>query len=360
MYYKLVLIILLVPVYSCDKDVAPMVPTVVEPLDKISIDQSGFVDASGEAFFPWGLNYTNTEHGLIEDDWLSVDTWAAIRKDFEDMSGLGANVVRIHLQYHKFMIDAENANQAALDRLVDFVAMAEEVGLYLNITGLASYRKDAAPEWYINLDDNQRWSTQKLFWQNVAGAINGSPAVFAYNLMNEPVVAVGCVIADACSWLPGNGFGGFHFVQNVSRDPAKPFLETMQSWMAEMTNAIRTQDVETPITVGLLALGAATRFADDLDYLSPHIYPKSGELNKSVQYVQDNQSNVPLVIEEISNLNCTAEELQEFVDQIDGLYDGLMGHYHGKNFSELNRSNINDALQYNFLKFFQRNSPKAE
>ena len=69
----------------------------------ISKDGKDFtLEPSGGKFTPWGFNYDHDAKGrLIEDYW---DTeWDAIKGDFAEMKALGANVVRVHLQFGKFM-----------------------------------------------------------------------------------------------------------------------------------------------------------------------------------------------------------------------------------------------------------------
>src|SRR6476659_1601777 len=70
---------------------------------RVAKDGKGFVQkASGKKFVPWGLNYDHDAKGrLIEDYW--ADEWPAIEGDFGEMKQLGANVVRVHLQFGKFM-----------------------------------------------------------------------------------------------------------------------------------------------------------------------------------------------------------------------------------------------------------------
>lgn len=86
------------------------------------------------------------------------------------MKKLGANVVRIHLQLGKFMEGVENPNKKALERLGKLVKLAEEVGLYLDLTGLGCYHKADVPGWYDRLDERGRWDVQAKFWQYVAKA----------------------------------------------------------------------------------------------------------------------------------------------------------------------------------------------
>jgi len=320
---------------------------------------NSFVDAKGDVFFPWGYNYTNPEIiGLIEDNWSTESTWDIIKEDFVEMKGYAANIVRVHLQYNKFMIDADTPDPMALQRLQRLVKIAEDTGLYLDITGLAAYRKSDSPVWYDNLSDTERWETHAIFWRNIAGAVGDSEAVFAFNLMNEPVVAVGCDGTSECEWSPGNDFGGFHFIQNIARDSNLTFDEGIRNWTTQLTAAIREEDPTTMITVGFLGLGPISRFADDYDYLSLHTYPKSGEIQVAVDRVINSTSNKPLILEETGNLHCTIPELQSFISQIDGHYDGLMGHYFGKTLEEMQASGtFVDANHKNLVEFIIANDP---
>jgi len=330
----------------------------VTPITKVSISGQTFVDASGQTIIPWGFNYTNPEEvGLIDDNWYDSGVWQTIQEDFVEMKDLSANIVRIHLQYNKFMVDLNTPNEASLDRLLDLVLYAQEQGMYLDITGLAAYRENDQPAFYNELSDEDRWATQAIFWESVADKVGSNPAVFAFNLMNEPVVSVECDGSQECDWFPGNSFGGFNFVQNITRTPNRPYAETMVSWIELMTASIRSKDNQTPITFGSLALGSFNQFAPNLDYLSPHIYPSSGEIVEAIDQVLNNQSDVPMVIEESSNLLCNITEFQQFTDGISGQYQGLMGHYFGRGLGELNPLVLVDAIHINFQEFFIANNP---
>ncbi len=353
----LFILLVLCLIFSCNKNGDTPKPH-TSILSKIKIADGNLVDANNHAFFPWGLNYTNPEGvGLIEDNWQDNTVWETIQSDFSEMKDIGANVIRTHLQYNKFMSDANTPNQTALNRLEDLVDLAASNGLYLDITGLGAYRKSDQPDFYENMTDEERWNTQAVFWETIADKVGSHPAVFAFNLMNEPVVSVNCDSPNDCDWLPGDSFGGFHFVQNITKTSGLEFASTLRDWIAKMTQSIRTRDNNTLITVGFLALGNYSQFSADLDYISPHIYPKSGEIDMAINNIMSNQSSVPLVIEETSNLNCNIMELEQFLMGIDGSYDGLMGHYHGIPIKDLDENDIPQAIQKNFLQFFKKNNP---
>src|SRR5690606_27926073 len=125
--------------------------------------------------------------------------------------GLGANVVRVHLQLARFMETPHEANQKNLAQLAKLVELAEETRLYLNITGLGCYHKQDVPAWYDELGEQDRWQVQCRFWRAVAQVCRESPAIFCYDLMNEPIIGGG---ENPGEWLAG-ALGDKHFVQRI-------------------------------------------------------------------------------------------------------------------------------------------------
>ena len=339
---------------------AQFIPDTVSLPKIIGFVDATFIDENGQPFFPWGMNYTNPALvDLIEDYWMMEDAWGILEKDFMEMKEYGANTVRIHLQYVKFMDNITTPNPTSLERLERLANLAEDNDLYLIVTGLGAYRLSDAQPWYDELDDAGRWETQKLFWQTVAATLKDHSCIFAYDLINEPVVAVGCEPGSVnCSWYPENGqFGGYQFIQNISIDPDNTYWETIGSWTDEMTSAIRMEDELTMITVGLLPLGPINSIASHFDILSTHIYPNSNDLTASVNYVLNNQSDKPFLIEEFYNLSCSTSDLEDFLDQVSGHYHGLIGHYFGKTIEEYDTNIIVDVIHKEFLEFFISNNP---
>src|SRR5215204_5593823 len=84
-------------------------------------------------FVPWGFNY-DRDHNLrlLEDYW--ANEWPTVEQDFREMKALGANVVRIHLQFARFMDSPERPNKPNLARLQRLVRFAEHLSLQLDIT----------------------------------------------------------------------------------------------------------------------------------------------------------------------------------------------------------------------------------
>ena len=180
----------------------------------VSTDHRTFIDQStGHPFVPWGFNYDHDAEGrLIEDYW--DDGWASVERDFSQMKKLGANVVRVHLQFGRFMTSPDQPDTDSLDKLKQLLALAERESLYLDLTGLGCYHKPDVPAWYDELDEAGRWATQARFWEAIAATCANHPAIFCYDLMNDPVVPGGEKPQD--NWL-GPAFGDKYFVQFVTR-----------------------------------------------------------------------------------------------------------------------------------------------
>lgn len=334
---------------------------------EVSPDGKGFVLAeSREAFVPWGFNYDHDGDGrLLEDYWNS--DWAAVQSAFREMKELGANVTRIHLQFGKFMSSPTQTRQASLDQLTRLVRLAEETGLYLDITGLGCYHKDDVPKWYDALDEQQRWQAQTVFWESIAQTCAESPAVFCYDLMNEPVVAGGNKKRD--DWL-GPGFAGKHFVQYITLDRAgRERSEIAADWVETLVNAIRRHDRRCLITVGLVPWsldrpGLTSGFEPDkisehLDFIAVHLYPETGKVAEALETLDGFAAvGKPVVIEETFPLKCTAAELGQFIHDSRSRAAGWIGFYWGKTPGEIRPAKtVPEALTLGWLELFQRKTP---
>jgi hypothetical protein len=314
---------------------------------------------SGRPFRAWGFNYTRGDR-LLEDFWESE--WPELAEDFREMEALGANVVRIHLQLGKFLRDPETPDEAALDRLERLAELAEEVGLYLDVTGLGAYRKADTPAWYFGLDEEARWAAHATFWEAVAERLAGSPAIFCYDLINEPVAPASVVEPDQL--LPGE-FGGYHFIQQLTLDPAgRSPGEIARAWIRRMTAAIRRHDAYHPITVGALppapGFGHFSGFtpellAEELDFVSVHVYPEEEKIAEAVTVVKGFAVGKPLLVEETFLLYSGEEGFERFFRETEGFVAGWIGFYWGRSPEELAQpEDIRAALERAWVELFQR------
>jgi hypothetical protein len=343
---------------------AEMEPVVVNK------DRSGFELAeSGRPFVPWGHNY-GPKGKLLEDIWET--DWDTVASDLREMREIGANLVRVHLQFGKFMEAADRPNEGALAQLKNLLKLAEDVGIYLDITGLACYRTSDVPAWYDALAEKDRWNAQASFWAAVAEVGATSPAIFCYDLMNEPVVPG--EVRKAGQWYSSKTLGGYDFVQFITLDKAgRERPEIACEWIKTLSQAIRQKDQRHLITVGLLpstkTWGHLSGFvpekvAPELDFVSVHIYPERGKLDEARTVVQQFSVGKPLVIEETFNLTCSPEELRQFLLESRGEACGWMGHYGGETFTDFDalkksgKLTIPQAMERQWIELFQELRPE--
>ncbi len=337
-------------------------------LIRVSEDGRRFVRGeSGSTFIAWGFNYDHDDSGrLLEDYWYKE--WPTVVEDFNEMKDLGANLVRVHLQLAKFMKTPDRPNRAALKQLGRLVELAETTGLYLDITGLGCYHKKDVPGWYDAMDEARRWKVQALFWEAVAKTCAKSNAVFCYDLMNEPFLP-GANDKEA-NWL-GKEFGGKHFMQRITLDLAgRTRKQVAQAWVRKLVTAIRKHDKRHMITIGAIPwvhtfpnakpLFYSKEVAEDLDFVSVHLYPKKREVNKALTALKAYKVGKPLVIEETSPLWCSEQEFDAFIDASRENVDGYVGFYWGKTIDEYSRPDIDMAgsIMRNWLEYFRTKGPE--
>jgi hypothetical protein len=320
--------------------------------------------ASGEKFIAWGLNYDHDHEGrLLEDYWH--EEWATVVEDFQEMKALGANAVRIHLQVGRFMRSAEEPDQTALEQFARLLDLAERTGLYLNITGLGCYHRQDVPAWYDAMGEADRWAVQARFWRAVAKICAPSPAVFCYDLMNEPILSG--PDKQETDWLAGE-FGGKHFVQRITLDLAgRSRQEVARAWVDTLVAAIREHDPHRMITVGVIPwahvwpqarpLFYSPEVGVNLDFVSVHFYPKAGEVDKALAALAVYRVGKPLVVEEMFPLRCSIQELDAFIDGSREWVAGYFGFYWGKTIEEYAREQehrtIADAITQTWLEYFR-------
>jgi hypothetical protein len=220
------------------------------------------------------------------------------------------------------------------------------------------------PAWYDALAEAERWRAQAAFWEAVARTCGRSPAVFCYDLMNEPVVAG--AKREPGEWL-GPPFAGKHFVQFITLDAAgRVPHEVARAWIKAQVAAIRGHDRAHLITVGLVDWsldrpGLRSGFvpgaiAPDLDFLCVHIYPERGMVDEALATLAGfAAAGKPVVIEETFPLRCSREEFVTFLKKSREHAKGWIGFYWGKSEAELKRSGtIGDALMLGWLEVFRR------
>jgi hypothetical protein len=334
---------------------------------RASKDEKGFVfSESGTRFTPWGFNYDHDRTNRLLEYYWKVE-WDSVAGDFEEMKAMGANTVRIHLQVSRFMNSATEPNQESLEQLGRVLRLAEKNKLYLDITGLGCYDKPDVPQWYNDLEEQDRWDVQARFWAAVAKTCRASPAVFCYDLMNEPVVSEDKKNRD---WTPG-AFGDRYFVQRLTLDlKGRSPTQVAKAWVNQLVATIRKHDAHHLITVGAIPWALtwpnakpifySKEASEKLDFVSVHFYPKSGEVDKALKVLAVYNIGKPMVIEEMFPLSCSLEEIDRFIEGSRTMACGWISFYWGKTVAEHKeeRRTIADEMMLHWLEYFIKKTPE--
>jgi hypothetical protein len=265
----------------------------------------------GTRFVPWGNNYTNANanhaRNTIPED-LMYDDLDIILVDLDKLANpappdAAANAIRLHLQMHRFLLDATTINPEAFARLARVVEAAEDRGLYILLCGLGYRFPPDNPRWIAEQGEAARWATQALWWNTMAHALAHSPGIFAYDLINEPAASSSTIVHDGAAWFggvapdqfcafgndPAVGNHGSCWVQHVTPDGAgRSSARIAAQWTQRMVGAIRHTSYFPNDTRHLITIGVAGAFLLDnpffdatvnqsLDFISPHLYPDAAD-----------------------------------------------------------------------------------
>ena len=331
---------------------------------RVGKDGVSFVRGEGK-FLVWGFNYDRDAAGrLLEDYWDKE--WSTVQEDFREMKDLGANVVRVHLQLAKFMASEQQPRRESLRRLGELVELAEKSGLHLDVTGLGCYHKQDVPGWYDALDESARWRVQARFWAAVAETCAQSPAVFCFDLMNEPILPGD---KPEREWLAGELAGNF-YVQRISLSLAGRTQETVaRAWVNQLVIAIREHDKHHLVTVaeipwamvfpGAKSIFHTRKVGEHLDFVSVHFYPEAKQVPKALEALSVYAVGKPVLIEEMFPLKCSLEELDAFVTGSRAVASGWLGFYWGKTIEEYRKAQptVEERLTRAWLEYFRQKAP---
>ncbi|HEY6556787.1 MAG TPA: cellulase family glycosylhydrolase [Polyangiaceae bacterium] len=301
---------------------------------KLSADKSRFVlDVSGTEVIPFGYTYHQPDAAGAEI--LRITSWnmTTFASDVDEMKQLGANTIRIRPQIGELMSGPSTLNTAGVSRLMAVLDVLERKNVYVDIVGLADYARDPTP-WYESLDETGRHAAQEFFWTRIAAAVKSSPAVFALNLINEPLVPASAVD----SWRFGSMDNGNYWFCNYlvkDRGTSSP-VDVLREWLRRMSTAIRSTNSRHLITFGAWeqwhADGAWMK--DYIDFYEPHIYPKSAEpahnVPASLAIVAAWAGHGrPVFIGETSNFGAGRSQQSRFIKSMRPYVKGVLSHYYG-------------------------------
>jgi len=254
------------------------------PAIGIAADGRSFVCRDGRPFVPMGVNYYRPGTGWAPQVWKKFDAQAT-RQDFARMKALGVNCVRVFLSYGSFFMQPDELLPDGLTKFDQFLAIAEEAGIYVHPTGLDHW--EGLPPWAARdrIADPQALAVLEVFWKKFAQRYRGRSVIFAYDLRNEPEVAWDNAVMRT-RWnkpVPEVKEG----VDDKQLLAYQQFREDVaDEWTRRQVAAIKSVDPQALVTVGLIqwsvpvvcgvrqyAAFRPARQAKLLDFLEMHFYP---------------------------------------------------------------------------------------
>jgi hypothetical protein len=324
---------------------------------EIAPTQDGFIlHPSGDRYIPWGHNYASVD--ILER--LENDP-ARVEREFAEMKAAGTTVARIHPEMSRILVAPDKADPHALDQLRTLLRIAEKSDIHLMITGLACYKIDERMAWYDSMDEQERWKTQAFYWETMARVCTESPAVFAYDLINEPV-AVGKPVDG---WYMGR-MGDVEFCQRLSLEPGgRTGDDIFRAWTKRMVAAIRKYDRKHLITLGMFPFpGAYKTAAEQLDFVSPHLYPKTGKVDVEIELLKQFDWGKPIVIGETFPLSCGVDDERDFLIRSRDIAHGWIGHWPDESPAELTalkksgKATIQNTIWLSWVDLFKEIGPQ--
>ena len=290
-------------------------------------DGRSWITAQNQPFIPLGINYFRPGTGWAPQLWKQFDA-TAVRQDFARMKELGINCVRVFLTYGSFFTQTNSLESAGLDKLDQFLNIAEAHGIYVHPTGPDHW--EGLPEWARGdrIADDKVLTALETFWTLLARRYQGRAVIFAYDLLNEPAVGwdTPALRSKWNSWLiekygsPTNAAKAWRISPEAiqwnnqpppaAKDaPGNPqlldyqhFREQMaDDWTRRQSAAIKKADPQALVTVGFIqwsipsllpgvsqyAAFRPSRQARYLDFMEVHFYPFN---NGFFEYQNENET----------------------------------------------------------------------
>jgi hypothetical protein len=305
----------------------------------VAPDERSFVEQGMERpYIPFGTNYYDPNTGWAPKLWRQFDA-GRVREHFRVMSEMGVNCARVFLTAGSFQPTAETINEEALAKLDKMVEIARQTNVRLILTGPDHW--EGQPDYWRpdRFAGEKALAALDRFWEVVGRRYRDEPAIFAWDLLNEPHIpwvieewrpkwqawlhgtyanraalasAWGDELTDADRW------------ENVAvpqdrPDTGNPRLRDWQrfrehladEWVRRQVEAIRRADPTHLISVGyiqwsypLVRSGNPGRYAAFnpqrqvrwLDFITIHFYPTQGSPFQSQQNWRENISYLQAVV----------------------------------------------------------------
>jgi hypothetical protein len=288
------------------------------------------LDVSGTEIIPFGYTYHQMDAAGAEV--LRITRWNMdqFASDVDEMKQAGANTIRIRPQIGELMSGPATLDAAGVTRLLAVLDVLERKNVYVDIVGLADYALEPTT-WYETLGEAQRHQAQEFFWTQIAAAVKASPAVFALNLINEPLVPA----TPQDSWRFGR-LGDYWFCNYLVKDAAgRTEADVLQAWLRRMSTAVRSVNTRHLITFGAWHQWHthASWMKQHIDFFEPHLYPEPDAPSANVPASIANLAawashGRPVFLGETSSYRSGSRQQVRFVKSIRPHVKGVLSHYY--------------------------------
>ena len=285
----------------------------------VSADGQGFSERdSGRSYIPFGTNYYDPHTGWAPKIWRQFDA-EKVREHFRIMNKLGVNCARVFLTAGSFQPDVNTINEESLKKLDTLIKIGRETRIRLILTGPDHW--EGSPSYWRpdRFAGEEALRALEHFWEVLGKRYREEPAIFAWDLLNEPhlpwlvkgwdvrwnkwlknkYMDWDILKAAWCKELTeSDKWGGVKAPENRT-DAGNPRLRDWQlfreyladEWVRRQVEALRDADPTHLITVGyiqwsypLVRPGQPSRYAafnphrqgQWLDFMTIHFYPTMG------------------------------------------------------------------------------------
>ncbi len=305
---------------------------------RVAADGRGFVVGS-ETWAPVGANWFDPLTGWAPKPWLQFDE-ERVEAQFRAMAALGVNTARVFLTAASFIPEPPRVEGDALEKLDRMVAIARRHGIRLHPTGPDHW--EGNPPWRKTdiFADPRALDAQVAFWRVLARRYRGDASIFAFDLLNEPMIPWdsqhlrarwrhwlrqrhGTIERLRAAWSdtsvdfdsapipPDRGVPDTASPEGKRLREYQAFREAIaEVWVTRQVDAIRAGDPDRLVTVGLIQWSipalrtkpshySAFRpasVAKLVDFSSVHFYPIWGDPLASDELLDRNLDYLELVL----------------------------------------------------------------